>query len=64
MDSEPVVEIAHKTTVLVLDGPIIYKHKALDIPYWVVRVLEGDYRDRVGWMAEINQTGKDILVGM
>lgn len=64
MDSEPVVEIAHKTTVLVLDGPVMFKHKALDIPYWVVRVLEGDHRDRVGWMAEINQTGKDILVGI
>jgi hypothetical protein len=64
MDSEPFVEIAHKTTVLVLDGPIMFRHKALDIPYWVVRVLEGAYRDRVGWMAEINQTGKDILVGI
>lgn len=64
IDKAPFIEIADKTTVLVLHGPVTYQHQALDIPFWVVRVLEGSYQDRVGWMAEINQSGKTILVGI
>jgi hypothetical protein len=64
IDNEPFIEIADKTTVFVLNGPINFKYKTLEIPFWVVRILEGDYRDRVGWMAEINQSGKTILVGI
>jgi hypothetical protein len=64
IDNEPFIEIEDGTTVLVLNGPIMFKHKTLEIPFWVVRVLEGDFKDRVGWMAEINQSGKTILVGI
>ncbi|MCX7669797.1 MAG: hypothetical protein N2439_06980 [Anaerolineae bacterium] len=64
IESGRFTEIANGTTVLVLDGPSAFKYRALDIPFWVVRVLEGDSRDRVGWMAEVNQSGKTILVGI
>ncbi len=64
IDNEPFIEIEDGKTVLVLNGPIMFKYKTLEIPFWVVRILEGDYRDRVGWMAEINQSGKTILVGI
>lgn len=64
IDNAPYIEIENGKTVLVLDGPIIFKHTARDIPFWVVRVLEGGYKDRVGWMAEVNQSGDNILVGI
>lgn len=66
LDAEPFIEIADKATVFVLDGPVTVKHEPLDIPFWVVRILAGSdkhHKDRVGWMAEINQSGKTILVG-
>jgi len=64
IDNEPFIEIEDGRTVLVLDGPIAFKHQALEIPFWVVRILEGGFKDRVGWMAEINQSGNTILVGI
>jgi len=68
IDDEPFIEISDGIPVLVLDGPLTYtysdKHHAVDIPFWVVRVLDGHDRDRVGWMAEISQSGKTILTGI
>lgn len=61
---EPCVEIEDQKPVFVLYGPIEVPYNGLKIPFWIVRVLDGDYRDRVGWMAEINELGKDQLVGM
>jgi hypothetical protein len=64
IDNRPFIEIDDQTTVLVLDGPVEFHHNGRVIPFWIVRVLEGNYRNAAGWMAEINQSGADILVGL
>ena len=61
IDNLAFLEIEDKTMVSVLDGPVQHLHRGIEIPYWVVRVLEGSYKDRVGWMAESNQSEKTIL---
>ena len=64
IDNHPFIEIDDRTTVLVLDGPVEFIYNGRVIPFWVVRVLDGYYRNAAGWMAEINQSGADILVGL
>lgn len=63
IDNHLFIEIDDQTTVLVLDGPAKFKHNGREIPFWIVRVLEGNYRNAAGWMAEISETGVDILDG-
>ena len=63
------IQIPNKSTVLVLDGPVEVKHNGREIPFWIVRVLgvvppaDPKYIDAAGWMAEISETGVDILDG-
>ena len=64
IDNHPFIEIDDQVTVMVLDGPVMFKHNGRDIPYWIVRVLEGTSDNAAGWMAEISETGADILVGL
>jgi len=64
IDNRPFIEIEDQTTVLVLHGPIEFDHNGRAIPYWIVRVLEGTLKNAAGWMAEVNQSGTDILIGL
>jgi len=63
-DKHPFIEIDDQIPVLVLDGPVEFPCNGRVIPFWIVRVLDGTDRNAAGWMAEINQSGADILVGL
>ena len=53
IDGQPIAAVPVGTRVQVLYGPRKGQTPQGATTWWVVRLLTGEHRDRVGWMAEM-----------